>query len=100
MEILINESIDSLREALGYDEWDEGNDDELLFRQGYEATPIVVEDGEFFDIPDNYEGQIIDEAPYFIEQEIFDDFFEKQPVFTLAAGAYRLEGDLIIPIED
>ena len=57
MEILIKESIDSLREALGYDEWDEGNDDELLFRQGYEATPIVVEDGEFFDIPDNYEGR-------------------------------------------
>lgn len=39
MEILIKESIDSLREALGYDEWDEGNDDKLLFRQGYEATP-------------------------------------------------------------
>ena len=32
MDILIKERIDSLREALGYDEWDEGNDDELLFR--------------------------------------------------------------------
>ncbi len=32
MEILIKQSIDSLREDLGYDEWDDENDEGLLFQ--------------------------------------------------------------------
>ena len=92
MEILIKQSIDSLREDLGYDEWDDDNDEGLLFQQGYE-------DGERFEIADENEGQILVDSSYFIKIEDWENSFERQEIVDLQSGIYRLDGDLIIPEE-
>ena len=99
MEILIKQSIDSLREDLGYDEWDDENDEGLLFKQGYDGFVIEVEDGERFEIPEEHEGQILDDSSYFIKIEDWENSFERQEVVDLQSGIYRLDGDLIIRAE-
>ena len=101
MEIFIKQTIDSIREDLGYEEWEDVNDDDLLFQQGYKGYTIEVEDGDSFEIPEGTQGKITDEASYFMNVEIFDDMFEKEEIEgDLDAGLYRLEGNLIIPEED
>lgn len=98
MQIFIKQTIDSLREEMDYEEWEEVNEDSLLFQQGYDGYVIEVEDGDSFEIPEGSEGQIIDEdATYFMNVEVFDDVFDKEEIEgSLMSGLYRLEGDLII----
>lgn len=99
MEILVKQTIESLREDLGYEEWEDVNIDDLLLRQGYEGYVMEVEDGETFEIPEETVGQIIDEESYYMNIEIFEGEFEKEYVEgDLNAGRYKLEGDLIISI--
>lgn len=100
MEILVKQTIDSLREDLGYEEWEDVNTDALLFRQGYEGYVMEVEDGETFEIPEGYIGQIIDEGTYYMNIEIFEGEFEKEIIETdLQPGSYKLE-DYTVTIED
>lgn len=102
MEIFIKPAIDSLQKYFGYDEWEEVDEDALLFQQGYDGYVIEVEDGETFEIPEDCEGEIIDEdETYFMNVEIFEDVFDKEEIEdSLLPGSYRLEGDLIIPEQD
>lgn len=37
MQILVQKIIESLREDLGYEEWEDVNTDTLIFSQGYEG---------------------------------------------------------------
>lgn len=98
MEILVKQTIESLRKDLGYEEWEDVNTDDLLYRQGYEGYVIEVEDGETFEIPEECIGQIIGEGTYYMNIEIFEDEFEREVIETdLDAGSYRLEGNIIIP---
>ena len=100
MEILVKQTIDSLREDLGYEEWEDVNTDALLFRQGYEGYVMEVEDGETFEIPEGYICQIIDEGTYYMNIEIFEGEFEKEIIETdLQPGSYKLE-DYTVTIED
>ena len=96
MEILVKQTIESLREDLGYEEWEDVDTYALLTRQGYEGYVIEVEDGETFEIPEETVGQIIDEDIYYMNIEIFENVFEKEIVEgDLEAGSYQLEGNII-----
>lgn len=98
MQILIKQAIDSLRKEMGYEEWEEVDEEALLFQQGYDGDVIEVEDGETFEIPVGSEGQIInDNITYYVNVKIFEDVFEKEAIEgDLMAGIYRLEGHLIV----
>lgn len=98
MNILIKQTLETLREDLGYEEWEDINEDALLFRQGYDGYVIEVEDGDSFEIPEGTEGQIMDDNTYYFNEEIFENMFEKVEIEgDLCAGHYKLEGDVIIP---
>lgn len=44
MKILIQPTIDNLREDLGYDDYEDVDEESLLFQQGFDGYPMV-EDG-------------------------------------------------------
>ena len=98
MEILIQPTVDNLREDLGYDEYEDVDEEALLFQQGYEGDLITVDDGETFEIPEGYIGSIIDDGlTYYVKREIFDGTWEKEELYgELEEGRYKLEGDIII----
>lgn len=98
MQVLIKQTISSLRKDLGYDEWDEVNEHALLFQQGFLGDVMEIEDGETFEIPEDAEGEILDDdATYYMNVEIFEDVFEKIKIEgDLKPGIYRLDGDLIL----
>lgn len=69
----------------------------LLFQQDYDGDAIEMEDDETFEIPEEAEGQILDDEPYYINVEVFEDEFDKEKIkWNLRSGLYRLEGFLII----
>lgn len=93
-------------------------EEELLFRQGYEADVIDVEDGEEFEVPegmcatiledeneDTEDGNEVDINDIFDEEyklyvEIADDVWEEEPIMDdLQSGLYELDGHLIKVIE-
>ena len=96
MEILIQPTIDNLREELGYDDYDV-NEDDLLFQQGYEGDVITVEDGEKFEIPQGYIGSIInDDNVYYMKHKIAEGCWEKIEFYSnLDAGSYMLSDYVI-----
>ncbi|MDE6689128.1 MAG: hypothetical protein K2J86_04520 [Prevotella sp.] len=102
MQIFIKQTIDSLLKDLGYEEWDDVDEDALLFQQGYNGYVIEVEDGEIFEIPEETEGQIIDEdTAYYMNIEVLEGIFAKEEIEgILTSGLYKLKSDLIIPEED
>jgi len=97
MEILIMPTVDYLREIRGYDVFDDEDDEALLFEQGYEGVQDEIEDGETFEIPQNYIGRIVDEREFYFHIEIMENVFDKQLAndCNLVAGKYLLEGDTI-----
>lgn len=97
MEILIQPTIDNLREDLGYDEYDDVEEEALLFQQGYDGDLITVDDGETFEIPEGYIGNIIEDGnTYYIETEIMPGLIEKEEFCgDLEAGLYKLNDDII-----
>ena len=99
MEILIQPTIDNLREELGYDDYDDVDEDALLFQQGYEGDIITVEDGEKFEIPEGYIGSIInDDNVYYMKHQIAEGYWEKYEFYDdLDAGSYMLS-DFVISI--
>lgn len=101
MEILIMPTIEHMRELRGIDEFDEEMDDALLFEQGYEGVSVEIEDGEYFKIPENHIGRIIDEEEYYFFAGIMDDEIEKELAndCELIEGNYLLEGDIIKAID-
>ena len=56
MEILLQPTIDNLREDLGYDEYDDVEEEALLFQQGYDGDLITVDDGEEHVLKASIEG--------------------------------------------
>jgi len=100
MEILIQPNLDLVREDLGYDEYEDVDEEALLFQQGFEGYPMEVEDGETFEIPEGYVGSLIDDdLTYYVKREIFDGTWEKEEFYgELEAGCYKLESDTIIEV--
>jgi hypothetical protein len=96
MELLIQPTLDSVREDMGYEEW-EDVDDVLLFQQGYDSVCMEVEDGDSFVIPEGFIGRIADEGmSYYMNIEVADGVWEKEELFgELEAGNYNLNGNII-----
>lgn len=97
MEILIQPTIDNLREDLEYDDYEDVDEEALLFQQGYDGDLITVDEGESFEIPEGYIGDIIeDDNTYYIETEIMPGIIEKEEFFgELEAGLYKLNDGII-----
>ena len=83
MKLFIKPTFDNIREDLGYDEFEDVDEDAIMFQQGYDGDIMEVEDGESFEIPKGYVASII--------EEIYDD---------IDAGWYSLNGNTIKKIKD
>ena len=97
MEILIQPTVDNLREDLGYDDYEDVDEEALLFQQGFDGTPIEVEDGEKFEIPEGYIGSIIDDDKvYYLKTEIEEGVWDTEEFYgDLEAGSYILNDGVI-----
>lgn len=97
MEILIQPTFNNLREDLGYDDYEDVDEEALLFQQGFDGTPIAVEDGEKFEIPKGYIGSIIDdEEVYYLKTEIEEGVWDSEELYgDLEAGSYILNDNVI-----
>ena len=54
MKLFIKPTFDNIREDLGYDEFEDVDEDAIMFQQGYDGDIMEVEDGESFEIPKGY----------------------------------------------
>ena len=81
MKLFIKPTFDNIREDLGYDEFEDVDEDAIMFQQGYDGDIMEVEDGESFE---NFEGN-------WDKEEIYDD---------IDAGWYSLNGNTIKKIKD
>ena len=82
MKILIQPTIDNLREDLGYYDYEDVDEESLLFQQGFDGTPMDVEDGEKFEIPEGYIGGIIDDnSTYYVKRKICDGIWEREKFY-------------------
>lgn len=102
MELFIRPTLNHVRKDIGFEEWEDVNDFDLLFQQGFDGEILEVEDGETFTIPEDYIGGIVDDdKSYYWEVEIHEGVFEKEEIFEdLKAGQYRLKGDIIEEVSD
>ena len=102
MKILIQPTIDNLREDLGYDDYEDVDEESLLFQQGFDGTPMDVEDGEKFEIPEGYIGSIIDDDEvYYLKTEIADGVWDKEELYgDLEAGSYMLNDGIISLVDE
>ena len=48
MKLFIKPTFDNIREDLGYDEFEDVDEDAIMFQQGYDGDIMEVEDGESF----------------------------------------------------
>lgn len=97
MEILLQPTVDNLREDLGYDDYEDVDEEALLFQQGFDGTPIEVADGEKFEIPEGYIGSIIDDDKvYYLKTEIEEGVWDSEELYgDLEAGSYILNDNVI-----
>ena len=85
MKLFIKPTFDNIREDLGYDEFEDVDEDAIMFQQGYDGDIMEVEDGESFEMLFEYfEGN-------WDKEEIYDD---------IDAGWYSLNGNTIKKIKD
>ena len=121
MRLFLKPTIASLQNEFEENDFadEEQLEEELLYRQGYEADVIDVEDGEEFEIPegmcatiienddDDYDNEveedgddILDEEEYKLYVEIDEDVWEEESIMDdLQSGLYQLDGHLIKAIE-
>lgn len=66
MKLFIKPTFDNIREDLGYDEFEDVDEDAIMFQQGYDGDIMEVEDGESFEIPKGYVASIIEDEPYYM----------------------------------
>lgn len=64
MKLFIKPTFDNIREDLGYDEFEDVDEDAIMFQQGYDGDIMEVEDGESFEIPKGYVASIIEDEPF------------------------------------
>ena len=98
MEILIQPNFNLVREDFGYDEYEDVDEEALLYQQGFDGYSTEVEDGDTFEIPEGYIGDIIDDnLTYYVKRKICNGFLESEEFYgELEEGRYKLEGDTII----
>ena len=101
MVILIKPTTENYSDDFGYDEYEDDNDEVLLFQQGFEGYPIEIEDGERFEIPNGYIGSINDDnKDYYLKIENEDGEWEKEVLYgDLDSGIYYLNNNVISMVE-
>lgn len=101
MQLFIKPTFDNVREDLGYDEFEDIDEDAIMFQQGYDGDVMEVEDGESFEISEGYLANIMDEEPYYMLCEIFEGEWDKEEIYDdLEPGRYSLDGNVIKRIDD
>ena len=99
MDLLLLPTIESICEENDYDYDDDTHEDELLVQQGTDAYEIEVEDGETFEIPEDFIGQILDDDQTYYMRVTVDeemDIYDKEEILDdLPAGKYRLDDNII-----
>ncbi len=87
--------LDYLYEVEEYDEFD--SEDAILIEQGNCTDCIEIEEGEVFEIPHNFLGEIDAEKDIYILREEFHGHYEKELIngVTLYEGRYVIEGDIL-----
>ena len=92
-------TIESICEDYGLDYYDDSNTRELLEQQGLEAYHIEVNDGESFEIPQDFIGRIVQDEQIFYKKVLVDedmDYYDKEEILDdLPAGQYKLDEDTV-----
>ena len=89
MKLFIKPTFDNIREDLGYDEFEDVDEDAIMFQQGYDGDIMEVEDGESFEIPKGYVASIIEDEPYYMLFEYFEGNWDKEEIYDdIDAGWY------------
>jgi len=95
MFVLVMPTIDRICEDFGLDYYDDNNTRELLDQQGMEAYQIEVNDGESFEIPQDFIGRIVQDEQIFYKKVLVDedmDYYEKEEIQDdLPSGQYKLD---------
>jgi hypothetical protein len=100
IEIIIMSDVETVRENLGYDEFEPVGQDLIEFQQGIDIDTVEIEDDGTFEIPEGYHGQIQSDTEYY-ELITFDDSFEeREPIGWLNPGRYQIKDDTIKKIDD
>ena len=84
MKLFIKPTFDNIREDLGYDEFEDVDEDAIMFQQGYDGDIMEVEDEPYYMLFEYFEGN-------WDKEEIYDD---------IDAGWYSLNGNTIKKIKD
>lgn len=92
LQVFIMPGFDSVRESLGYEEYDDYNVDSILFKQGYDGVHQVIKDEEIFEIPEDHIGRISSESEFYLltseEDRGEKEFYVIED--DLNAGRYKL----------
>ena len=60
--LFITPEYDAIREDLGYDEYDDYDETDVLYQQGYHGEMVEIQDGETFEIPEQYCADFLTES--------------------------------------
>ncbi len=86
---------DTIREEMGYDEYEDFDAYDIMFQQGYDRQLIEVADGETVEIPEGYsatiEGDFPDDEFYLLENEADLPDKENFAIDSLPGGSYRFD---------
>lgn len=93
--LFITPEYDAIREDLGYDEYDDYDETDVLYQQGYHGEMVEIQDGETFEIPEQYCASIQcdDEFDEYYVLDEGDDADDKMDFLTesLSCGSYRFD---------
>ena len=100
IEIFIMPDVETVRENLGYDEFEPVGQDLIEFQQGLDIDTVEIEDNGTFEIPEGYHGQIQSDIEYYELITYNDGFEEREPIGWLNLGRYQIKDDTIKKIDD
>jgi hypothetical protein len=103
MEILIMPSYEKTKEATTVDNFDDDNEEGVLYQQGHDGYQLTVNDGDTFEIDEGYIGRLMSrENYYFGFQDPEDEELHGQDPIEddIEEGEYRLEGNRIYKLNE
>ena len=91
LQLILMPDFDSARESLGYEEFDDFDSEDVLYRQGYDGELLEISDEEEFEIGENLIARINSENEYYLLKNK-EDFELKQDfvIDDLPPGRYKL----------
>lgn len=95
IEIHLVPDYETLGDSLGYDDTEREDTDLLELEQGNYIEDAEIDDDGTFEIPEDYHGELESDQDFYVLVERGKGHFEKEPVYYLEAGRYKIEGDTI-----